>query len=253
MVEGPLVHHYVHQLRKVLERREARIEFHLRKLKKAEASLQNILIQKVEAHGKQFRMHLSDGRILLVHLMMWGSWRIYRRNEPWDKPRQHARVVFYAGSHVVVAFSTPVVKLLTPHELQNDPRWGNLGPDPLRSDFSIRDFFHRLEKDPSKEIGEALLDQRIIAGVGNILRIEILFQSRIHPCRKVQSLSKEEKEKLLWWIMKLFEKWMKEIHRQKSWVQIYRKSGKPCPSCGTPIEFFRQAGRVTYACTKCQH
>lgn len=152
-----------------------------------------------------------------------------------------------------MAFSTPVVKLLTPHELQNDPRWGDLGPDPLRSDFSFRDFFQRLEKNPSREIGEALLDQRVIAGVGNILRIEILFRSHIHPRRKVQSLSKKEKEDILQWILRLFEKWSKEIHRQKSWVQIYRKSGIPCPNCGTPIEFFRQAGRVTYACPNCQH
>ncbi len=77
MAEGPLVHHNVHQLKKVLQGKEARIEFRLQKLKEAEAPLQNIRIQKVEAYGKQFRIHFSDDRILLIHLMMWGSWRIY--------------------------------------------------------------------------------------------------------------------------------------------------------------------------------
>lgn len=252
MTEGPLVHHYVNQLKKVLQGKDVQIEFRLRKLKDVEPSLQNIHIQKVEAHGKQFRIHFSDHRILLIHLMMWGSWRIYRRGESWDRPVQRARVIFHTNSHTAAVFSAPIVKLLTPVELHNDPRWGNLGPDPLRSDFSSRDFFRRLEQYPLREIGEALLDQQVIAGVGNILRIEILFMSGIHPRRRVGSLSKKEKEELLRWMLKLFEKWMKQIGRRNNWIQIYRRSGKPCPQCGTLIQFFRQAGRITYACPKCQ-
>lgn len=252
MAEGPLVHHYVNQLKKVLQGRDVLIEFRLRKLKDVEPSLQNIHIQKMEAHGKQFRIHLSDHRILLIHLMMWGSWRIYRKGESWDKPIQRARVIFRTNSHDAVVFSAPVVKLLTPFELQSDPKWGNLGPDPLRPDFSSREFFHRLGRHPSREMGEALLDQQVIAGVGNILRIEILFKSHIHPRRWVGTLSKKEKEELLRWMLKLFEKWMKQIGRRSDWIQIYRRSGKPCPDCGTAIEFFRQAGRITYACPSCQ-
>jgi len=70
MAEGPLVHYIVNQLKKVLQGREVQIEFRLRELKDAETSLQKIHIQKVEAHGKQFRIHFSDHRILLIHLMM---------------------------------------------------------------------------------------------------------------------------------------------------------------------------------------
>ncbi len=195
MAEGPLVHHYVNQLKKVLQGRAVRIEFRLQKLKELEPSLHNIRIQKVEAHGKQFRIHFSDRRILLIHLMMWGSWRIYRKGQPWDKPAQRARVVFHTASHVAVAFSAPVIKVLTPLELQNDLKWGDLGPDPLRSDFSSKEFYRRLEQDPRREIGEALLDQRVIAGVGNILRIEILFKSHIHPRRRIDSLSKKKRKK----------------------------------------------------------
>ena len=252
MAEGPLVHHYVNQLKKVLQGRDVGIEFRLHKLKDVGPFLQNFHIQKVEAHGKQFRIHFSDHRILLIHLMMWGSWRIYRKGESWDKPIQRARVIFHTNSHTAVVFSAPVVKLLTPFELQNDPKWGNLGPDPLRSDFSSKEFFRLLEQSPSREIGEALLDQQVVAGVGNILRIEILFISRIHPRRRVDSLSQKEKEELLRWMLKLFEKWMKQIGRRNNWIQIYRRSGKPCPDCNHLIEFFRQAGRITYACPNCQ-
>jgi endonuclease-8 len=252
VAEGPLVHHYVNQLKKVLQGREVRIEFCLRKLKDVEPPLRNIHIQKVEAHGKQFRIHFSDQRILLIHLMMWGSWRTYRKGDPWDKPIQQARVIFDTDSHTAVVFSAPVVKLLAPSELQDDPKWGNLGPDPLRPDFSSKEFFKRLDQQSSREIGDVLLDQQVIAGVGNILRIEILFRSRIHPRRQVDSLSKKEKEELLRWILKLFEKWMKQIGRRSNWIQIYRRSGKPCPNCNHLIEFFRQAGRITYACPHCQ-
>ena len=252
MAEGPLVHHYTKRLREILEGKKVRIEFRLRKLKEFEPSFQNIRIQKIEAHGKQFRIHFPDQSILLVHLMMWGSWRIYRKGEFWDKPVERARVVFQTDSHQAVVFSAPVVKILTLSELQKDPYWGNLGPDPLRPDFSPREFFHRLEQYPSREIGEVLLDQQVIAGVGNILRIEILFRSHIYPRRQVDSLSKEEKAELLRWILKLFETWIKQMRRKNTWIKIYRRSGKPCPQCGTLIQFFRQAGRITYACPRCQ-
>jgi endonuclease-8 len=252
MAEGPVVHHYVRQLKKALEGKTVDVEFGVKKLKEYEASMKNIRAAKVEAHGKQFRIHFSDHRVLLVHLMMWGSWRIYPKGKPWDKDRIRARVIVHTQSHDAVAFSAPVVKLLTPAELQENPSWGNLGPDPLRADFSSREFFRRLDQQTFREIGEALLDQQTIAGIGNILRIEILFGARIHPHRPVASLSPKERAEMLHWILKLFAHWIKEVGRQKTWIRIYRRSGKPCPVCGTPIRFFRQAGRITYACPSCQ-
>ena len=252
MAEGPVVHLYAKKLKEALQGREVRIEFGLKKLKPLEPSVENISILKVEAHGKQFRFHLEDHRVLLVHLMMWGSWRIYKKGQEWDKPRERARVLFHTGTHTAVVFSAPVIRLLTPSELQEDPRWGNLGPDPLRHDFSSREFWRRFEQDPSREVGEVLLDQQVIAGVGNILRIEILFRSHIHPHRKVGSLSAAEKQVLLHWILKLFEQWMRNMGKRSSWIQVYRKSKRPCPNCNTLIEFFRQAGRITYACLRCQ-
>lgn len=93
---------------------------------------------------------------------------------------------------------------------KEDPGWGDLGPDPLRSDFSAKEFFCRLDQHSAKEIGEVLLDQKVIAGVGNILRSEILFRSRIHPKRRIDFFSKKEKTGLLYYIMKLFESWLRQ-------------------------------------------
>lgn len=252
MAEGPLVHRYARRLRSLLRGKEVLIEFGLKKLKPLESSLQGIRVQEVEAHGKQFRIHLSDHRILLIHLMMWGSWRFYKHGEAWDKPRDRARVTFRTGTHEVVVFSAPIVRLLTASELQENPSWGNLGPDPLRSDFSPREFFRRLAEQSEREIGEVLLDQQVIAGAGNILRIEILFGARVHPHRRVASLTEGEKKEILHWILRLFGAWAKETGRRHPWIRIYRRSGKPCPNCGYRIEFFRQSGRITYACPHCQ-
>ncbi|NIS62668.1 MAG: hypothetical protein GTO13_18775 [Proteobacteria bacterium] len=252
MAEGPLVHHYANRLRRVLKGKQVRVEFGIRKLKQFEISLEGLHVQDVEAHGKQFRIHLSDDRVLLVHLMMWGSWRIYRNEDAWDKPRERARLILCTRTHEVVAFSTPIVQLLSKADLETDARWGNLGPDPLRSDFSIKEFFRLLEEQRTREIGEVLLDQRVISGIGNILRVEILFQSRVHPRRLVGTLSQDEKHEILRWIFTLTKTWMKNMGKKIDWISIYRKTGRPCPRCGTPIGFSRQAGRITYACPKCQ-
>jgi len=252
MAEGPLVHHYANRLRRALKGKGVRVEFGIRKLKQFEPSLEGLRVQEVEAHGKQFRIHFPDNRVLLVHLMMWGSWRIYRKGQPWDKPRQRARLIVRTAAHEVVAFSTPIVQLLTKSELENDPRWGHLGPDPLRADFCPEQFLALLETQPTREMGEVLLDQRVISGIGNILRTEILFQSRIHPRRLVGDLSEDEKHNLLRWILELPHTWMENRGKNADWISIYRKSGRPCPRCDTIIEFSRQAGRITYACPSCQ-
>ena len=252
MAEGPLVHYYAKRLRKVLKGREVRVKFGIRKMKQFEPSLTGLRIQDVEGHGKQFRIQFPNDRVLLIHLMMWGSWRIYRKGEAWDKPPDRARLILQTTVHEVVAFSTPIVRLFTNSGLEGDPKWGNPGPDPLRPDFSLKQFFHLLGEQPAREIGEALLDQRVISGIGNILRIEILFQSRIHPRRLVKSLSEDERHEMLRWILKLPRTWMKNMGNKSDWISIYRKSGKPCPRCRSIIEFFRQGGRITYICPECQ-
>jgi len=104
MAEGPVVHLYAKKLKEALQGREVRIEFGLKKLKPLEPSVENISILKVEAHGKQFRFHLEDHRVLLVHLMMWGSWRIYKKGQEWDKPLERARVFVHTRTHTAVVF-----------------------------------------------------------------------------------------------------------------------------------------------------
>jgi endonuclease-8 len=257
MAEGPLVHYYATELRKVLKGKVARIEFGVRDLKRYEPELERVRILDVEAYGKQFRIRLADKRTILVHLMMWGSWKVFPKGAPWDRDRKRARLVLRTNRHEAVAFSAPVVRLLTPEDLGPGSKWGNLGPDPLRSDFSGPEFFKRLRRDPSRPIGEALLDQTIISGVGNILRIEALFAAGIHPRRLVGDLSSRDRQRLLRWTKRLMkqwldEKWLDDGEETEAWIRIYRRSGKPCPRCGGKVESFRQGGRITFGCAGCQ-
>lgn len=252
MTEGPLVHYYARQLAKVLEGKPVDVAFGLKSLKAEEASLRGLSVRTVEAHGKQFRIHLSDGRIILVHLMMWGSWRIYRRGQVWDRPAARARLTLATDAHKAVAFSAPVVKLMEKGALEKDPRWGDTGPDPLRKDFSTPEFMDRLKGRRDCEIGEVLLDQHVIAGLGNILRIEVLHRSRIHPRRLVRDLTEREVAGMLDSIAMLTSAWLGAMGRPEAGLTIYRRSGRACPSCGSTVESFWQAGRITYACPGCQ-
>ncbi|HVP57617.1 MAG TPA: DNA-formamidopyrimidine glycosylase family protein [bacterium] len=252
MAEGPLVHRVAKDLSRVLKGKRVRVEFGVKRLKPFEASLAGVAIKDVEAYGKQFRIRLADGRVILVHLMMWGWWRIYAKGEAWERPPERARLVLRTAAHDVVAFSAPVVRLFARGELEADPVWGRLGPDPLRRDFSAMEFFRRLEAEPKRKIGDMLLDQHVISGVGNIIKIEALFGARVHPRRPVASLSRAEKERLLTWVLKLMAKWLKERGNEDTWIRIYRKSSQPCLRCGGKVERFRQSGRITYACSECQ-
>jgi endonuclease-8 len=254
MAEGPVAHYYAGQLAKVLAGKPVEIELRSRKLNVDELSLRGLSVTDVEARGKLVLIHLSDGRIILVHLMMWGSWRIYRRGAEWEKPSQRARLVLRTDAHEAVAFSAPIVRVLTREELKADPKWMALGPDPLRSDFSEEESLRRLEAHADEEVGEALLNQQVIAGIGNILRNEILFRAGVHPRRKISSLSDIERRAVLRLCVELCRLWLRDMGSEKrnAWLRIYRKSGRPCPRCGARVEFFRQAGRVTYACPACQ-
>lgn len=251
MAEGPVVHHYAKMLQRALEGKQAEVVFTSAELKPHSPTFQGTTVSRVEAHGKQIRIYFANERIILVHLLMWGSWRIYRRGAAWDKPPQRARLVIRTSGHEAVAFSAPVVKVFTRETLQ-DSEWAALGPDPLRPDFSLPECKNRLTWEPEREIGEVLLDQRVIAGIGNILRIEILFSSHIHPRRKAGNLGDAETEEIIHWTVRLMQEWLRTISRKQPWMRIYRRSGHPCPVCGTRIEYFRQAGRITYACPHCQ-
>jgi formamidopyrimidine-DNA glycosylase len=252
MAEGPVVHRYAARLNSILGGQTVDVRFGVQRLRYLEPDLARARIRRIEAWGKQFHIHFTDGRAILVHLLMWGSWGFYRKGEPWDKPAKRVRLILRTADWQAVAFSAPVVEVLRSDDLETHPRWGNLGPDPLRDDFEADEFLCRLHRKPSGEIGPVMLDQTVVAGVGNILKSEVLFRAGVHPRRAVGSLSDSEEQAILQWTIGLCEEWLRQKGQRPDWTRVYRRSRSACPQCGTPIESFRQAGRMSYVCPACQ-
>ena len=251
MAEGPVVHAWGRLVRRAVEGRSVDVTFGVAKLKRLEPSLRGVRVARVEVHGKQLRVRFGDGRLLLVHAMMFGFWRVYRRGAKWREAPARARVILRGSSADAIAFSTPLVKLFPAGAFAAEKRYADLGPDPLREDFSGADFLRRLDRDPRRPVGEALLDQRVIAGLGNILRIEVLHKAHVHPRRPVGSLNSRERRDILRLSREFPARWLAE-GRRTEWVHIYDAAGRPCPVCGGNVVSFRQAGRITFACPQCQ-
>jgi formamidopyrimidine-DNA glycosylase len=252
MSEGPLVHRIARSLQRILAGQRCTVDVAGPDLATVRAALAGNAIERVEARGKQFRLHLADQRILLVHLMMDGFWRIRRHDEARRPAKKRQQLVFSTATHIVRLYEAPHIHVFTPDALDSDTRFGNLGPDPLRSDYDPGEVVRRLRAQPRLEIAPALLDQHIIAGIGNMLKSEILFCAGIHPCRTVSSLTPEELRDILSWTQRLMRRWLNGSRKGTGWRFIYGKAEDPCPTCGTQIVKLRQAGRNTYFCPHCQ-
>lgn len=229
-------------------------------------------ISHVEARGKHLLITFApvgagDGEceertlVLHTHLRMTGSWHIYRPGEAWQKPERYAKVVIYTNDFVAPCFSAPVVELLTEWQAQRHPSLAGLGPDAMTEEFDPEAAFQRLRRHPDAEIGVAIMNQKAMAGVGNVYKSEVLFIRRLSPFRKVKELSDDDLRALIAESHRLLRLNEKRGDRQthfslrsneKLWA--YGRSGEPCRVCGERIRMRRQGfeARSTYFCPRCQ-
>lgn len=226
----------------------------------ATADLAGRRIAAVEAHGKNLMIRFDDGRVLHTHMMMTGSWHIYRPGEPWKKPARRARALLETEDFVAVCFNAPFVELLSSRQRDRHPALSRLGPDILKKDFDAEDACRRLRERGDTPIGEALIMQRLLAGVGNIYKSESLFLCGQDPFQPVAGISDAALERLIGKARELMAANLDGVSREtrraldggRYWV--YRRSGRPCRRCGTRIQMRRQgaAQRSTYWCPQCQ-
>jgi formamidopyrimidine-DNA glycosylase len=219
-------------------------------------------IEDVGRRGKFLVLSLSGDRTLLVHLRMTGSLRIKDPADPWET---HARLAFRLDDGQELRFVN--VRKFGRIYLVRDPAevLGDLGPEPLADDFNV-DAFRALFENRRGMIKPLLLDQRFIAGLGNIYVDEALFRARIHPRRAAGSLTSEELGGLYYAIREVLREAIadqgtsrsdyvrpdctKGTHQERLWVS--GRAGEPCPRCGTEIERLVVGGRGTYVCPRCQ-
>src|SRR5262249_37723173 len=139
--------------------------------------------------GKWNLIRFSGDLILLTHMRMNGSWHLYRPGERWQRPRNDMRIVIEAADLVAVGFNVPVAEFHTEESLQRKPELRNLGQDLLSDEFDAEMAFENLKRQANEEVGVALLNQRVMAGIGNIYKSEICFACKVNPFALIQTLT----------------------------------------------------------------
>ena len=210
-------------------------------------------VRSVDAHGKHLFIRFEGGLVIHSHLRMTGSWRVREAGTPVPSS---AWLVLRRGDQEVVQLKGPVLELMTDSRTRLDRRIAGLGPDILAPELDTARVLRRLrEDDPTRTIGDALLDQRTIAGIGNMWKVEGCFAAGIDPWRPAGEVSDEE-------VLAILAETRPRMQRsaadgmQDRFKVVYGLAGRPCPRCGA-LSNIRARGqgddnRTTYWCPRCQ-
>jgi endonuclease-8 len=223
-------------------------------------------VTAVEPIGKHMVIRFDNGLALHTHLRMAGTWHRYAPGEPWKIAAWKARVVLEVAAHVVVCFNAPVAELMDDRAVALHPALVSLGPDPLAADFDADEACRRLRANADAEIAEALVDQRALAGIGNVFKSEILFIESVNPWTTVGALDEAKAHALVATAERLLRLNAAPPGRPRrittrgdasargSSVWVYGRANRPCLRCGTHIRSRRQGAlnRPTYWCPRCQ-
>ncbi len=219
-------------------------------LRSAARRLEGLRVESVETRGKHLLLHLGEGLSLHSHLGMNGSWRL-DEGGGFGRPERTAWLLLDPGGVRVAQFGGPTLRLVRAAELPRDSRLASLGPDILAPEFDLEAAAARLRAGGA-EVGEALLDQTLVCGIGNIFKSEAFFEARIDPWRKAGSLSEEGAVELLAIVR---AQMLEAVETGRRPGRVYRKAGRPCPRCrraGIRSRAQGDDGRTTYWCPDCQ-
>jgi endonuclease VIII len=228
-------------------------------------------VEKVEAHGKWLTMSFSSDLILLTHMLMSGSWHIYRPGERWQRSRIHMRIVIEAERIHAVAFNVQIAEFHSADSLRRRIGFKSLGQSLLAETFDDAVAITAFRQHPNLEIGEALLKQSVVAGIGNVFKSEICFAAQINPFREVSSINEAEAAALISSARKFLQMNVADFSRDQittytpfrrtthhtqpeDRLWVYHRAGQPCRRCGTPIASQKQgpSARTTFWCPRCQ-
>ncbi len=258
MPEGDTVRRTAHRLNRALAGRvltstDFRVPAH------ATVDLSGSTVTEVRARGKHLLTRTTAGVTLHTHLRMEGSWHLYRHGSRWRGPDHQIRVVLANSDWVAVGFRLGAVDLVSTSD--EATLVGHLGPDLLGGDWAVDEAARRLLSMPQRPVGEALLDQRNLAGIGNLYMAELCFLVGVHPrtpIDKVSDLNRmlDRGQKLLQANTTRSAQTTTGDTRRGQTTWVYERSGKPCRRCGTAIASALQGEplreRVAYWCPSCQ-
>ena len=233
------------------------------------------VVEKVESRGKWCLVYFSGDLILATHMLMSGSWHLYRTGERWQMPRARMRVVIRTADWEAVGFDVPVAEFYTARTLARSSKVPELGPDILSETFTVESGVERLaayaRENPDAEIAVVLLNQRVLAGLGNVYKSEVAFAAGMNPFRAMRTITTREMEL----IVDAAQRYMKANvadgkgdgiltyagnrrttramdREERLWV--YRREGRECRRCGAVVMMRKQGvqARSTYWCPECQ-
>lgn len=231
-------------------------------------------VAAVESRGKHLLIWFDPSDLALhTHLRMSGAWHTAAAGERPRRPPATARLVLEAGAAVATCFAAPVVELLSRSQVERHPSLAALGPDALADDVDLAEARRRLDLRAEVTIAEAMLDQRVLAGIGNVYRAELLFLHSLDPWTPVGAVAPETRDALLASAVRLLRANVatpgfnrvttrdpdavaagRVPRRRSDALAVYGKAGRPCPRCGTAIRSWQvgtQARRVWW-CPRCQ-
>jgi DNA-formamidopyrimidine glycosylase len=259
MAEGPAVLRWARALRELVGEQLLEVRATRRWHERA-SELVGASVLEVEARGKHLLLHVSTGDVIHAHAMQYGSWQVGEAGLALRKEARYIRLRLRTAEHEAVYYHGPVMEILTPDELAAHPALAALGPDVMREEFDVREVARRLRRASDRAIGDAILDQRIVAGIGNIFKSEGLFLARIDPRLAADEVSIAAQRRLWRELRPIMhaaaERFGPTTTRSsgndRHWV--YRRRGRSCFTCGTPVEMIRQGelSRATYFCPRCQ-
>jgi endonuclease-8 len=232
-------------------------------------------VDKVESRGKWCLIFFSGDLILVTHMLMSGSWHLYRTGERWRMGRARMRVVIRTDDWEAVGFNIPVAEFYTARSLERSSQVPKLGPDILSDCFSVEGGVARMaaygRENPEAEIALVLLNQRVLAGLGNVYKSEVLFAAGVNPFRAMRTITPREMQA----IVDVAQRYMKANvvdgkgdsivtysgnrrttramdREERLWV--YQRQGQECRRCGTAVMMRKQGvqARSTYWCPACQ-
>jgi len=253
----------------------------------AEQPIAGRCVERVEARGKHLLMWIEGELVLRTHMRMHGSWHIWPRSDPrytslrvasdsiyyrasrgpserWQRPRHELRILIETSPYVALAFAVPVAEFVPADSLDRVGPVAELGPDLLSDSFDAAEACARLAARPDLEIADALLDQRALAGIGNVFKSEVLFAARVSPFTRVGALPAEQLTRLVAIAVRQMQANVgdsaaggrRTTNRldPSARLWVYRRRGLPCRRCGAPIQRAKQGpdARSTYWCARCQ-
>jgi endonuclease VIII len=256
MPEGDTIYGAARRIRSALVGKEiASIETHERFARdRWPERLGGRAVRAVDSKGKHLFIRFDGDLTLHSHLRMKGWWGVYPRGRRWGRSPGRAWLVIRTAEHDVVQFGGPVLELMTDSRSRIDRRIAQLGPDVMADEFDEQRFLQRLrEDDPTRGVGDALLDQRNLCGIGNLWKAEACFIAGVSPWRPTGEITDAQAVEIVEGIRPLMRASADGGFQQRDpWV--FERHGRPCRRCSTIIRARGQGddNRTTYWCPTCQ-